>query len=214
MESSPISDDLEFLNALFTGMFNRSPESFELGEFYFPIVDRILTREQVIEQLRTKEEFIKARDILLAQKSIRGSWRKISDALQDFDPSAVGEIPGGQTNIANRPDDSDIRALATVVGMNSVIQAAIEEPSDVDQFKIESPRPSQEEGFLRMTLQGGNPGVGFLNGGGVAWSQDGLLAETAQGTFKIIPSFRAPGPLLEFLAGHLSYLIYVIILQM
>jgi len=149
----------------------------------------------------TKEEFIKARDILLAQKTLRGSWRKISDSLQDFDPSAVGEIPGGPTNIANRPDDSDIRALATVVCMNSVIQAAIEEPRDVDQFKIESPRPSQEEGFLRMTLQGGNPGVGFLDGGGVGWPGDGLLAETAQGTFKMIPSFRAPKPAVGVSSG-------------
>ena len=115
------------------------PESFELGQFYFPLRDGDLTREQIIEQLSSRNEFLKARNMLLAQKTIKGDWRIISDALEDFDPSAVGEIPGGSANIANRPDDSGILNLATVVGMNSVIQAAIEEPSDTDVFNELNP---------------------------------------------------------------------------
>ena len=109
---------------------------------------------------------------------------EISDALEDFDPTTVGEIPGGSANIANRPDDSGIIGLATVVGMNSVIQAAIEEPSDTDVFKIESPRTTEEEGYLTIRIEAGHPGVGFLREGSIGWPRDGLLAETEQGIFK------------------------------
>ena len=60
---------------------------------------------------------------------------EISDA-PSFDP--LQWVKFRRFCIANRPDDSGIIGLATVVGMNSVIQVAIEEPSDTDVFKIES----------------------------------------------------------------------------
>ena len=157
-KETPISDELEFLNELFTGMFNRIPESFELSEFYLPLRDGDLTREQIINQLSTRDEFLKARNILLAQKSLHGDWREISDALDDFDPTIVGEIPGGLTNISNRPDDSDFRETATEVEWNSIIQGRIEKPNDIDWFSIES-RGANQDGALFVTLLAGHPNV-------------------------------------------------------
>ena len=76
----------------------------------------------------------------------------------------MGEIPGGSTNIANRPDDSDVPELATVVGMNSIIQGNIETPGDIDVFRINSVGNSAADGILEITLLEGHPGVGFLRG--------------------------------------------------
>ncbi len=180
---SAVTDDLEFLNLLYSGMFRREPESFELAEFYFPLRDGEITRSEIIEQLRGKGEFTKARDLLLAQKTLHGEWREVADALADFDPAVVGEIPGGSTNIANRPDDSDVPDLATVVGMNSIIQGKIETPGDIDLFRINSVGSSAEDGILEITLLEGHPGVGFLRGSGVLKSY-GVNSYEEAGIFK------------------------------
>ena len=115
--------------------------------------------------------------ILVAQKTLMGDWRKISDSSNDFDPSAVTAKFLVRPISDNRPDDSKY-SISYFVGMNSVIQAAIEEPRDVDQFKIESPRPWQEEGFLRMKITRRKSGSWVSRW---RWSSppgDGLLASS------------------------------------
>ena len=73
----PVTDDEEFIKLLFTGLYSRSPEPYELSENLQLLQDRIYTREQIIERLRTDFEFTKARNIILAHKTLRESGRKL-----------------------------------------------------------------------------------------------------------------------------------------
>ena len=49
-------------------------------------MDGTITRSDVLEELRSRQEFIKARDIVLAQKTLYGDWRKINEVVDDIDP--------------------------------------------------------------------------------------------------------------------------------
>ena len=92
-----------------------------------------------------------------------------------IDPTFSGEIPGGATNIANRPDDAEDYQLATPVGWNSIIQGNIEEVRDSDWFVLESRGPNQD-GFFTLDLQRGHPGVS-INGAtpNIANSAGGIM---------------------------------------
>ena len=47
---SPVTDDEEFIKLLFTGLYSRSPEPYELSENLQLLQDRIYTWEQIIER--------------------------------------------------------------------------------------------------------------------------------------------------------------------
>ena len=76
VEESPFTDDEKFLLSLYQGLFDRQPEVDELADFYSRLTDGSITRTDLIEELRSREEFTKARDILLAQKTLYGDWRQ------------------------------------------------------------------------------------------------------------------------------------------
>ena len=110
VSQTPLLDEIEFLNSLYQGLFQRNPESYESGYFYFDLRDGIITREDVIQKLLTTE-FKKARDMLVAHKTLTGEWKN-NRCPSLNDPSFSGEIAGGSTNIANRPDDAEDFQLA------------------------------------------------------------------------------------------------------
>ena len=112
---SPVTDDEEFIKLLFTGLYSRSPEPYELSQNLQLLQDRIYTREQIIERLRTDFEFTKARNILLAHKTLKGEWKKIEDALlESKDPDdAPSTGPGDEGG--SRPDDPGDAGSGTLV---------------------------------------------------------------------------------------------------
>ena len=81
VDESPLTDDLEFIRALYQGLYDRAPESFELGQFYTRLQSGELTRAQLIEELCSRGEFVKARDVLIAHKTIEGEWGKLYESL-------------------------------------------------------------------------------------------------------------------------------------
>ena len=78
-EESPLSDDLKFLEDLWRGLYDRNPTGSELGRYYLRLQSGDLSRTQLIEELRSRAEFIKARDILVAQKSLEGEWGTVAN---------------------------------------------------------------------------------------------------------------------------------------
>jgi hypothetical protein len=102
---------------LYLGLFDRSPESFELGQFYGRLREGAITRADVLKELRTGVEFTKARDILIAHKTLYGFWRKIGIVLDDIDPVVLAEREGINAVLPSsiRPDDGDIQQTATPI---------------------------------------------------------------------------------------------------
>ena len=55
VNESPLTDNLEYLKALYLGMFDREPTSSEYKRYFYKLEDGSMTREQVITDLRTRE---------------------------------------------------------------------------------------------------------------------------------------------------------------
>jgi len=153
VDESPLTGDLEFIRTLYQGLYDRAPESFEIGQFYTRMQSGELTRAQLIEELRSRGEFVKARDVLIAHKTIEGEWGKFPEAL------AKVENPVDAEQANNRPDDPSDNG--TLVSMNEVINASIEVGSDIDAFRIRS-LGSKRNGILTVTILGGHPGVRLM----------------------------------------------------
>ena len=94
VKENPISNDTEFLNYLYKGLFDRSPEGFEISRFLLGLRDGTMTRAQVLEELRCTSEFITARDNLLLHKTLLGEWRTTQIILAD-QAIPVGSLGGG-----------------------------------------------------------------------------------------------------------------------
>ena len=99
VEASPISDDYEFLKALWNGLFDRNPEGTEINGYLAVLRDGSMTRQQVISNLRSRGEFVNARDLLIADKTLHGSWRVLSSVLEDTSQAGYGS----NTNVLDSP---------------------------------------------------------------------------------------------------------------
>ena len=146
---------------LWEGLFERKPQGAELSAYLSALRDGSMTRQQVIASLRTRGEFIRARDILMAQKilflEIGKNWRcKISDpprlwqqcrrnssqqqasvgmpfSIPDDNGSNLGFYDGVEDDHAN------FASAGTFISMNEPEVLAIRSyPLDNDYFKIKS----------------------------------------------------------------------------
>ena len=59
-----------------------------------------MNRAQVIEKLRTAEEFANARDLLLTSKTLHGVWKTLPTVLEATDQQGYGSMSGGGGNSA------------------------------------------------------------------------------------------------------------------
>ena len=164
VEESALTDNEQFLTELYQGLYGRNPESDELGQFYGRLMDGTITRSDVLEELRSRQEFIKARDIVLAQKTLYGDWRKITEVVEDIDPVILAAREGINAVLpaSQRPDDGDIEETATPISMNEVINARIEEYGDDDWFTFGSLGPGQD-GVLEIITQSDNDAVSDID---------------------------------------------------
>ena len=129
VQESPLFDDLTFIESLWRGLYDRSPFPSELFEFSENLQNYELSREQVVEKLRDRREFVKARNILIGQKTFDGvKWGTVSEILENIEQT---ETVSEET----RDDDGDTMLSATTVGMNEVVQASLNSTLDDDYFK-------------------------------------------------------------------------------
>ena len=139
---SPATDDYEFLRALYLGLYDRAPESAEIGRYMAGLRDGSLTRAQVIEELRCLDEFVNARDILLTHKTLHGIWEELPILLGKTDQAGYGTntsaidqakaamgMPYTPADANASPlgfyegvedDHADLIEFATTIGMNEV----------------------------------------------------------------------------------------------
>ena len=180
VEESVLTDNEQFLTELYQGLYGRNPESDELGQFYGRLMDGTITRADVIEELRRRQEFIKARDIVLAQKTLYGDWRKINEVVDDIDPVILAAREGINAVLpaSQRPDDGDIQQTATPITMNEVLNARIEEYGDDDWFTFESLGPGLD-GVLEVIIE---------TSGEVVYDVD-LFRVASNGAEEYVPGF-------------------------
>ena len=95
VKASPLSDDYEFLKALWNGLFDRDPEGAEINAYLAGLRNGSMTRQQVIEYIRTQQEFITSRDVLLTHKTLHGVWEKLPIVLENTDQEGYGSMGGG-----------------------------------------------------------------------------------------------------------------------
>jgi hypothetical protein len=146
IEASPLASDLEFLNAIYEGLYSRVPVGYELGQFYNRLQNGELTRPQLIGELRGRAEFMKARDALLSHKTLVGDWVTVSELLGSVaSPTGSGD------------DHADNEANATQVFFNQVIQGRIDMEGDQDHFRINSLTPNGSDGIVTISVLPGHP---------------------------------------------------------
>ena len=68
---------MEKVRFLWNGLFDRNPESAEINAYLAGLGNGSITRSQVFKHVRTREEFISARDILLGHKTLHGQWQEL-----------------------------------------------------------------------------------------------------------------------------------------
>ena len=136
---NPLMDDDAFVVSVYQGMFGRAPAGFEQAYWSQKLGDGSLTKAQMVDELRCREEFRKATDIMISHKSSVGSWATMADIL------------GTVTNANNASDDfPDAEVNATKVGFNQTIQGRIDRQSDIDTFRIDSLTPGGNDGILTL----------------------------------------------------------------
>lgn len=174
-EDSPLTDDYQFLKALWNGLFDRNPEGPEINDYLAALRNSSMTRPQVIEHIRSQQEFITSRDILLTHKTLHGVWEKLPIVLENTDQEGYGSM-GGSGSLANQAamgmpyiladdngsdlgfyegvadDHGNMVSNGTWIGMNSIDVMAILSPQfDMDTFKIKSQNLA-DEGFLKLSI--------------------------------------------------------------
>ena len=144
--ANPFVDDTSFIFELYRGLFNRDPVGYEQNYWVNPLGNGTITRAQILEGLREKEEFRKAVQAIISHKTVVGNWVTISDIL--------GSIQA-PTNTSD--DHANIEENATTIFFNQTVQASIDNEMDVDWFKIESLTPNGNDGILNITILPGHP---------------------------------------------------------
>jgi hypothetical protein len=146
ISESPLTSDIEFLNALFKGLYGRVPVDYEIGQSFNPLRSGELTRAQLIEDMQEGEEFIMARDAMLSHKTLLGNW------------STILELLGSAASPTNTSDDhADSEVNATKVFFNQVVQGRIDREGDIDQFRINSLTPNGSDGKITISVLPGHP---------------------------------------------------------
>jgi hypothetical protein len=159
---SPLLDDEEFIKVLFNGLYARPPEPYELSENLSLLENKTSTRAQLVEKLRSDYEFVKAKNIILSHKTIKGSWKKIDEALleaKDPEETNSGSVDGAT---GTRPDDPGDAGSATLVPLNTPITASIESANDIDYFQVQTLGAGKNT-TLTITVSAGHPGVYIIN---------------------------------------------------
>jgi hypothetical protein len=143
---NPLMDDDAFVVSVYQGMFGRAPAGFEQAYWSQKLGGGSLTKAQMVDELRCREEFRKATDIMISHKSSVGGWATMADIL------------GTVTNANNTSDDfPDAEVNATKVGFNQTIQGRIDRENDYDTFRIDSLTPGGNDGILTLTVAPGHP---------------------------------------------------------
>ena len=158
VSASPVTDHYEFLIALWEGLFDRKPKGVEINSYLAALNDSSMTRQQVVSDLRNREEFINGRDILLAYKVIEGNWNKLGIILNEYEsfigsasnepgqnPDALNGLPftpiGDELGFYEgiNDDHGNLISSATIIEMNEPEILSILAPAqDIDVFKIKS----------------------------------------------------------------------------
>ena len=161
VEESPFTDDYQFLKSLWNGLFDREPEIAELGAIMGRLSSFEYNRNQIFEQLRLTQEFVKARNILLLRKTLFGRWDTVETALFDISPQQLAERDGINSVIpaSQRPDDGDTHLTATRVEMNDVVYGRFETDTDEDWFRIESFETPAENGVLEVIVESNSTNI-------------------------------------------------------
>jgi len=163
---SALTNDYEFLKALYLGLYNREPAGFEISRYLLALSNGSLTREGLIEELRGLSEFRTARDNLILHKTLLGEWRTTQIVLADLqnvtDGNATGTTGGTSAGAGTRPDDGDQSNTATLVGMNETIDSSINRVDDVDWFRVEGIGQGRD-GLLVVEIAGGHTGVEVIS---------------------------------------------------
>ena len=115
-----------------------------------------LLRHEIFQELQRLDEFSKAVNILMANKTFFRNWEELGIVLEDVDPLAryYEQIESGiapDIPIELRPDDPDFMEAGTLISMNQIVEASIEDFGDKDYFKIESLGPGAD-GYLEVKL--------------------------------------------------------------
>ena len=90
--ASPLTSNLDFIKALYLGLFDREPHSSEYKRYFYKLEDGLMTREQVLKDLRERSEFINARNALLAYKTVNGSWAETETVLSATDQAGYHNL--------------------------------------------------------------------------------------------------------------------------
>ncbi len=167
VSASPLTSNLEFIKALYLGLFDREPHSSEYKRYFYKLEDGSMTREQVLKDLRERSEFINARNALLAYKTVNGSWAETETVLSATDQAGYGtngnlnegQIGSENSNPANSANThGSTEDTATVITMNEPsIDITLDEPADVNGFKIYSLGDRQDGVFTVTVIKNGIP---------------------------------------------------------
>ena len=144
--ANPFLDNTSFLFEVYRGLYNRAPAGFEQAYWVQQLSSGAMTRPQVSAELRTREEFRKATNSIIAPKTVTGNWSTMSDLLGSI------SSPNNSTD-----DHADNDANATKVFFNQTIQGRIDYEKDEDRFMINSLTPNGNDGILTVTVLPGHP---------------------------------------------------------
>jgi hypothetical protein len=157
-------------------LFDRDPVSAEINAYLAGLRNGSMTRPQVIEHIRTQQEFITSRDVLLTHKTLHGVWEKLPIVLENTDQQGYGSMGGGGNSAAAQAamgmpytpadgnasdlgfyegvadDHSDLFEFPTEVQMNDPsVLSIVSKQGDRDVFKIKSLN-LPNEGLLTIQL--------------------------------------------------------------
>ena len=90
VNDSAVTSDAEFLMDLWKGLYDRSPEGAEINAYLAALRNGSMTRPQVIASLQGRTEFINARNVLIANKTVNGTWDDLTGALGQTDQPGYG----------------------------------------------------------------------------------------------------------------------------
>jgi len=176
ISESPLTDDYQFLKALWNGLFDRDPVSTEINGYLAGLQNGSMTRPHVIEHIRIQQEFITSRDVLLTHKTLHGVWERLPIVLENTDQQGYGSMGGGGNSAAAQAamgmpytpadgnasdlgfydgvtdDHSDLFEFPTEVQMNDPsVLSIISKQADRDVFKLKSLN-LPDEGLLTIEL--------------------------------------------------------------
>ena len=85
---------------LWKGIYDRNPEGAEINAYLAALKNGSMTRPQVIASLQGRTEFINARNVLIANKTVNGTWKDLTGALEQTDQEGYGTSGGGNSAAA------------------------------------------------------------------------------------------------------------------